>query len=490
MQENGRQRAAKIDRSYHAAFDRFLYRKRWMSLLGLVVGVACSVWMFSSNGAIHQTTGELSQPHFAWNKTGCENCHLPNVPIRKDAFGGEDIRNISRNNQKCNGTCHAVTDHFASETKKEVQETESCSTCHREHLGFDHSLVEVPDINCSRCHANMTAISKADGGKKAQQVNNFSEPNGHPPFAGLKLDPGTILFSHIQHLRPGQPKMALGRDAKRLNMLPERFQPFYKNKVNNDLNQLVQLTCSSCHSRDVELKGYESLELPESNPIAAVQSSTHMLFKPIEFEKHCVACHELDGVPHGLKRTQTKQVIESLLPVKQLEQFRTQPATEEQIEARETRLRAVLEYNSINMCKKCHQLEPDSDSRSIVKPSNLKTKWLGDASFTHGAHLMVNCKECHAEAYRSSNELFDSTTNERSREEARQVMIAGIEKCRECHIQGAEKRSKSFGKNKHVASADCIDCHRYHVDPPKTPTSKAASSLSEVQRYLANETSP
>ncbi len=455
-----------------------------MGILGLVVGVACSAWMFSSNGAIHQTTGELSQPHFGWNKTGCENCHLLNVPIRKDAFGGDDIRNISRNNQKCNGTCHAVTDHFASETKKEVQETESCSTCHREHLGFDHSLVEVPDSNCSRCHVNMNAISTADRGKKAQQVNNFSEPNGHPPFIGLEQDPGTILFSHIQHLRLGQPKMPKGLDAKRLNMLPERFQPFYKNKDNHDLNQLIQLTCSSCHSRDVELKGYESLELPESNPIAAVQSSTHMLFRPIEFEKHCVACHELDGVPHGLKRTQTQQVIESLL------QFRKQPATEEQIEAREKRLRAVLEYNSINMCKKCHQLEPDSDSRSIVKPSNLKTKWLGDASFTHGAHLMVKCKDCHAEAYQSSDELFDSSINDRSMAESSQVMIAGIDKCRECHIQNSAKRSMSFGTNKQVASADCIDCHRYHVDPPKSITANITTSLSEVQRFLAIEASP
>ena len=87
MQENGSQRAVKIERFYHKAFDPFIYRKRWMSFLGFLIGTAYSAWLLiSSNGALQVSTGELSQPHFAWNKTGCEKCHMPNVPIRKDAW--------------------------------------------------------------------------------------------------------------------------------------------------------------------------------------------------------------------------------------------------------------------------------------------------------------------------------------------------------------------------------------------------------------------
>ena len=150
MQENGRQRAAKIDRSYHASLDPFVYRKRWMGLIGLLIAMAYSAWMFSSTGALHVTTGDLSQPHFAWNHSGCEQCHVSNVPIRKDAWGGGDPTNIALNNQKCNGQCHAVTGHFEQQTKQEIIATESCNPSHREHLGFDRSLVEVADRDCAR----------------------------------------------------------------------------------------------------------------------------------------------------------------------------------------------------------------------------------------------------------------------------------------------------------------------------------------------------
>lgn len=504
MQENGRQRAAKIDRLYHAAFDRFIYRKRWMGFLGLVVGLAYSAWMFSSNGALHVTTGELSQPHFAWNKTGCEKCHLPNIPIRKDAWGGELITNIAKNNHKCNGDCHKVTGHFESKTKKGVLEAESCSTCHREHLGFDRSLVEVSDSDCSRCHANMASIALTS--KSGNSVTNFSKTEGHPEFSSLKEpDPGTIRFSHIQHMRPGQPKALGGADSKRLEMLPERFRTLYKDRI--DEHKRIQLTCSDCHARDVELKGYEGLESANSTPNAAIQSSSHMLYKPVEFDKHCAACHDLDGVPHGLDRTQMSQTIKEVTPLKTLEFLKTRfnasevdalgdgkmsKEMEEEIKSRETRLNAILGDGGTT-CNKCHQ--PSSDANSIVAPSNLKQKWLRDASFTHGAHLMVSCKDCHEGAYAASKDVFDWERNENSKRESSQVMIAGIKKCRECHIQDAEARSLSFGKEKRVASANCADCHHYHSDPPTTSISVsvsagAAASLSEIHRFLANETSP
>ena len=502
MQENGRQRAAKIDRSYHAAFDRFLYRKRWMGILGLVVGVAYSAWMFSSNGALHVATGDLSQPHFAWNKTGCENCHVPNVPIRKDAWGGERVENIALNNKRCNGTCHEVTGHFESQTKSEIVAKESCSTCHREHLGFDRSLVEVADMDCSRCHANLPAVALTSENKKP--VTNFSTIEGHPPFASLRNDPGTIRFSHIQHMRPGQPKAPGGAEEKKLEMLPERFRTRYKNRI--DDRNLIQLICSDCHSRDVELKGHEELELADEKSLLstsiAVQSSSHMLYKPIEFEKHCAACHDLDGVPHGLDRSQTSRAIDELNPVKLLEflknlnpEFDSEALTqsamsierEEEMIGTKMRLKALLSDHGT--CLKCHQKSVEANS--IVAPSDLKKKWLREASFTHAAHLMVSCKDCHAGAYATSDSVFDWERNKNSEIESRAVIIPGIPKCRECHIQDAEERSRSFGKGKHLALANCADCHRYHSDPPKISTSAgAAASLSDVHRFLANETSP
>ena len=359
MQENGRQRAAKIDRHYHVAFDRFIYRKRWMGVLGLVAGVIYSAWMFSSTGVLHVTTGNLSQPHFAFNKSGCENCHLPNVPIRMDAWGGERVETIALNNQQCNGTCHAVTGHFESQTKSRIVASESCNTCHREHLGIDRNLVEVADKDCTRCHANIPAVALQFQGKNS--VTSFSKTEGHPAFASLGNDPGTIRFSHIQHMRPGQPKAPGGADAKKLEMLPERFRGLYKSRL--DADKFIQLTCSDCHSRDVELKGYEGLESANFQPFSAVQSSSHLFYKPIEFDKHCAACHDLDGIPHGLDFAQTSLAINAMLPIKQLERFRNQALKDEEIQAMESRLRAIL-GDGRNTCNKCHlAIEEASASR-------------------------------------------------------------------------------------------------------------------------------
>ncbi len=509
MQENGRQRAAKIDRLYYAAFDRFLYRKRWMGFFGLVVGLAYSAWMFTSTGASHVTTGDLSKPHFAWNQSGCEQCHLPNVPIRKDAWLGSEPSNIALNNQKCNGQCHAVTGHFEQQTKREIVARESCNTCHREHLGFDRSLVEVADTDCARCHANLASVALQP--KRKKPVTSFSK-EGHPEFAALitdsgteAKDPGTIRFSHVQHMRPGQPKAKGGTDAKQPQLIEEKYRDRY-NRITD--KNLIQLICSDCHSRDVELNGYESLEwrAEDATNIAslAVQSTSHKLYKPVEFEKHCVACHELDGVPHGLNLDQTKQTINRLLPLKLLEYLKdrnpnlepdalTQKAmseeSQEEIEGHEKRLNALLSDSSA--CLKCHQKAKDAES--IVAPSNLKRKWFQNASFTHGSHLMVRCQECHAAPYTQSGDVFDSSIagNTKSSDEASQVMIPKIEICQKCHIQDPKKRSEWFGsessgKEKRVASADCVDCHRYHIDSPNKSVNPSLS-MDAWHKFFASE---
>ncbi|MEY2612286.1 MAG: hypothetical protein RL069_1098, partial [Planctomycetota bacterium] len=87
----------------------------------------------------------------------------------------------------------------------------------------------------------------------------------------------------------------------------------------------------------------------------------------------------------------------------------------------------------------------DAWAREIVEPSKIPTQWLADASFTHGAHLQMECKACHT--------LGGN---------AKEVMIQGVKSCRECHISDPSQRAKKGQTNPHVATADCIDCHRYH----------------------------
>ena len=486
MQENGRQRAAKIDRQYYAVADPFVIRKRWLGVLGLIAGLAYSAWLFSSAGALHVSTGDLSQPHFAWNKTGCEKCHLPNVPIRTDALGGDSVANIAKNNQQCNGTCHNVTSHFLLQTKSEVHDAQSCSSCHREHLGANRSLVDIANQECSKCHANMQSVA-VNTEKTQTIVKDFSAASGHPEFASLSQDPGTIRFSHIQHMRPGQPATPGGREAKRLEMMPEKYRGRYQNRV--DSNGFIQLVCSNCHDRDFELKGVEGLELGQAD-VAAAKSPSHRQYKSVDFEMHCAACHDMDGVPHGLDRASTNLAIQELVPRRQLEFFRDRGRTsvqdsslkqvvEQQVIERERRLQ-VLTSDLSSQCTKCH-LAASADSTSVVQPSGLKQSWLKGAMFSHGAHLMVSCKECHSQPYQSVTGSVDAGS------EAKQVMIDGIAKCRTCHIQDGRERAEAFRTNRHVASADCVDCHRYHVDSPSTSIQSVGRLTNDLHRNLSSE---
>ncbi|MFM8214698.1 MAG: hypothetical protein ACKN82_08685, partial [Pirellula sp.] len=55
---------------------------------------------------------------------------------------------------------------------------------------------------------------------------------------------------------------------------------------------------------------------------------------------------------------------------------------------------------------------------------------------------------------------------------ASQILIGGVETCRNCHVVNETDRAKKEKKNINVATADCIDCHRYHHDPiPNTSPS-------------------
>lgn len=490
MSRNGKQRAQRIDRQYHTLSDRFVHRKRWFGVIGFCAAIAYSSWLFSSRGALQVSTGDLSRAHFAWNKSGCENCHLPFLPIRKDAFGGDVPATISQNNRNCNSTCHAVTDHFGNQTLPNVLASESCNSCHREHLGFDRSLVDVADNQCARCHLKLENVAVSSS-KQFASVSNFSNADGHPvfPFEKLEKDPGTIKFSHTQHLRPGQPKKPGDRTEKRIDNIPEKYRKQYKDRLGS--NDLIQLSCSDCHERDVALPGYEELEsfspvISESR--VGVRSNSHLLYKPIEYEKHCIACHDLGGVEHGLDRAETEAAIERLMRMRLFESVKRRgpesKLTDVEIEGLSIRWNSLL-TDKTEGCIKCH-LSAEATSSSIVQPSQIARRWLKDATFTHGAHLMISCRDCHSEAYVQNEGSIDSERD------ASQIMIPGIKSCRACHIQDAEDRSSQFASNKLVVSADCVDCHRYHVDPPKSlnPSRIGSVSLEQVRALLAIEKSP
>ena len=90
-------------------------------------------------------------------------------------------------------------------------------------------------------------------------------------------------------------------------------------------------------------------------------------------------------------------------------------------------------------CKECHALSfPNGpDALPVVAKAAIPTRWLPHANFDHEAHQMVSCASCHSKAP-TSKETSD-------------VLIPGIQTCRECHHSGSD-----------AAEPRCFECHTYH----------------------------
>lgn len=78
----------------------------------------------------------------------------------------------------------------------------------------------------------------------------------------------------------------------------------------------------------------------------------------------------------------------------------------------------------------------------------IPSRWQPHARFSHNAHQMMNCAECHEGAVRS--------------EQTADILLPGVKLCQQCHSstpkpRGAGTRMRYFG-----ARSDCVECHTYH----------------------------
>lgn len=442
MQTTSKQRAQRIDPRYHQAVAPWIRSKRWYALAGVVVGVAVGCWLMSPMGRSAVSTGGLSRAHQAWNETGCEKCHQEFVPIRTDAWNGHHPEFIRQNNQACNA-CHPVPAHHAATTRPDVLEHQACSQCHREHLGIQASLLSVEDSLCAQCHASIQSYASASTLARTN-VTDFNKD--HPTFGleSMEKDPSAFKFSHIQHMRPGQPKTPGDATAKHLDQLPAEDRLRYRA---DPATQLVTLDCRDCHSPDIAASDGSA-------------SPDQRRFQPVSFERHCAACHGLDGIPHGLDRERTQAAIEARLPVELFTYFQERgdlsKIDPQEIAEKEQRIRA-LASDAASGCLKCHFAAP-ADATSIVAQGPIRQAWLRDGTFLHGAHGMVSCERCHAQAYLRHDRTIDSLR------ESDEIMIPGRDSCRECHVQDPGERMQLSGLHPHTATAHCTDCHRFHVD--------------------------
>ncbi|MGH9676297.1 MAG: hypothetical protein ACRD36_04280, partial [Candidatus Acidiferrum sp.] len=300
----------------------------------------------------------------------------------------------------------------------------------------------------------------------------------------------------------------------------------------------VVLDCASCH----RLEGGDNGMLTSARrigPAAAMPAKgagAYML--PVNYELHCSACHPLTfdtkvvnaekkplAVPHHLEPAQLADFLwgayarsyvgdRKQLPARVKERLLNGPSkparrplpgkapvladdlageeilahlaidsdvsnsTDFLFKSKVSRAESYLPAGKTS-CGECHYFTTDGTNKQIV-PVGVKAVWLEHGKFNHVAHRAFDCRGCHANAY--ALEADGASLNRRASESATDVLIAGLESCRQCH-------SPAGGVN-----SDCAECHTYHNGDKWLQGLGAAARdplerLGDVQQFLSGANS-
>jgi predicted CXXCH cytochrome family protein len=410
-------------------------RWAWWAVLGILTVFLLSplaTLLGSAGGALATllpddtlwNTGKISHVHQHFGQQ-CRICHSAPFTMVE--------------NETCiechTGTkAHTEMDHMP--TSMTLLENGRCGRCHKEH-NETLSLKPSHQSLCVDCHGDLN--KHGDLPSNLTDVTDFG--TDHPEFRPTILredewwrialgDPelkhdGGLKFSHAGHLKP---EGVDGLNGKK-----------------------TVLECADCHQ-------------PEPG-------GAYML--PIEMERDCQSCHQLNfdpalperTVPHGdlpqlltfLNEFYALQALQggyesadAPTTVKRRRRPDERVSGREQQDAlrwaktkAETMVREVIEAR---ICATCHIVTAEANSAFgwVINPIYQPTRWLTLSRFNHAKHDTRPCGDCHAAV---KSEVADD------------VLLPGVEDCRECH-GGAKSRDKY--------ASSCTVCHQFHLDdmPP------------------------
>ncbi len=414
----------------------------WFAL-GASAALILAVSLWPGSRRVYQA-GPLATAHAMFNNN-CGVCHTQHFQTVGRLWQSD--RQVHSVSDDACLKCHPGPAH-----NNHVAAT-NCASCHREHHG-QQPLALVPDGHCTNCHAD---LKTQFAGKSA--FRNVASFQGHPEFA-LWSDPKdteTVKFNHERHL----------------NLKPEECL----NKKQLVAN-LQSKQCSACHQPD----------------------AAGRYMQPIQYDQHCAACHPLNvqihvdnpmpdlaaemkafaakPLPHPKlgeepsnegpamvqavlrdRLLQFAQQNRSVLKLKQTVPERPlllpsfgEPATKAELEWSEQQLvsaKKVL-FGSSAGCQHCHTESVKWDGPAWTLPvyswPSIEDRWLPHSLFSHKAHQMVTCADCHTGVRAADGKAITVYESQ----SARDVLMPKIATCQQCHGTPGGARS------------DCVACHAFH----------------------------
>ncbi|MFQ6004994.1 MAG: FHA domain-containing protein [Woeseia sp.] len=349
--------------------------------------------------------------------TECNNCHT---------------QPFTRVGDEACLECHEADRHVRPPAQTVLGE-QRCAGCHLEH-NEPPSLIKRHQGLCAGCHQHMPDDSGFEN------ASDFLD--AHPPFRVSLLQPAAADEPewNVQHMI-----LAESRSLDRSNLsFDHAVHLDEKGIVTPTGRELVE--CKDCH-------------VPEPGGAR---------MKPISMIDHCSGCHTLTfdpddprrEVPHGDPEGVVEVLIEyysaRLLgedsdagPQRVRRPGRALTRKERDRAAAEARARAMQIAEDLferRACANCHEVSK-TDNESMpwrVEPVRLTAFFFPHANFSHAAHdtEMTSCDGCHGASLSASSH---------------DVLIPGIESCRDCHGSGSARRNDAS----QIASA-CIMCHSFH----------------------------
>lgn len=432
------------------------------ALLILVACLAWPIWTYSQSRGIEErsdsfhadtmwTSGPLSEAH-ANLENDCQACH-------QNAF-------VSVRDSACQ-SCHTDVHDHAEDARMAAAEPDpglgrgfllavadafnrprrSCASCHAEHEGAG-AMAPAPQRFCSDCHADLDARLT-----DTAFLNAGDFGDDHPEFRPRVMTTPGDLSGGVARYR----RVSLSDEPREDTGLkfPHELHLSRSNGVARMAQRLgprygfgEAMECADCH----------------------VPTADGTRFEPITMEANCQMCHSLafdriGGTVRTLRHGEPEMVAADIRafyrstaprrPVDLSGMSRRRPGEDSHSEtvgryqfAQRTRynradsaIRAA--FSDGGACFDCHRVQRTASAAAPydVLPVRQIGRYMHSGWFDHAAHRTEDCATCH-EAGTS-----DSATD---------VLLPGIETCRECH-GGA-----SAGGD--LVPSTCALCHSYHAD--------------------------